>query len=290
MNILITGANGQLGSEFKELSHANKEHRFTFTDIEELDITDYLALGKFLSKNKFQCIINCAAYTAVDKAETETEKAVAINATAVKYLTEYASAQNALFIHVSTDYVFDGKNYKPYLENDLTNPKSIYGKSKLDGEVEVIFNAKNAIIIRTSWLYSSYGNNFVKTILKKAKETENLNVVDDQVGSPTYARDLAVCILKIIPAYKPANKFEIYNFANEGVASWYDFAKEIISLSGIKCNINPVESKDYPVVANRPPYSVFNKSKIKSAFNIIIPYWKDSLRDCLVKLNEIKTR
>jgi len=284
MKILITGANGQLGSEIKEISPLYKDLSFTFTDVEELDITNYNALGKYFSKNKFDCIINCAAYTAVDKAETETEKAMLLNATAVKNLAEFATAKKSLFVHVSTDYVYDGRNYKPYAEGDLTNPKSAYGKSKLDGEVEIIFNSDKAIIFRTSWLYSAYGNNFVKTILKFAKEKGVLNVVNDQVGTPTYARDLAKAILDIVPGYDATSKFEIFNYANEGVCSWYDFAKEIVEIAGIPCTVNPIESKDYPQVAQRPFYSVLNKSKIRKHFGISIPYWKDSLKDCLKKL------
>jgi dTDP-4-dehydrorhamnose reductase len=288
MNILITGANGQLGSEIKELSSLYKNLNFTYTDIDELNITNINALEKFFSKNKFDCIINCAAYTAVDKAESEKDKAVLINVTAVKYLAEQASKQNALFVHVSTDYVFDGRNCKPYLESDLTNPKSIYGKTKLDGEVEVIFNSKNAVIFRTSWLYSSYCNNFVKTILKVSKEKGTLNVVSDQIGSPTYARDLAKAILDIVPNYKVASKFEIFNFSNEGVASWYDFAKDITEIAEIKCTVNPIETKDYPTAATRPLYSVLNKTKIKKTFNLTIPYWKDSLKECIKKIKETK--
>ena len=286
MKILILGSKGQLGSEIKELAPLYKNIDFTFTDIEELDITNEASLKSFFGKNKFNCIVNCAAYTAVDKAETDKTQAVKLNVTAVKLLSEFASSQKALFVHISTDYVFDGKNYKPYLETDLTNPKSIYGKTKLDGEVEVIFNAQNAIIIRTSWLYSSFGNNFVKTIIKNAKEKGTLNVVSDQIGTPTYARDLAKSILDIVPSYKSSNKFEIFNYSNEGVASWYDFAKEITALAGIKCVINPIETKDYPFVVTRPPYSVLNKSKIKKTFGITIPYWKDSLNDCMLKLKE----
>lgn len=286
MKILILGSKGQLGSEIKELAPLYKNIDFTFTDIEELDITNEASLKSFFGKNKFNCIVNCAAYTAVDKAETDKTQAVKLNVTAVKLLSEFASSQKALFVHISTDYVFDGKNYKPYLETDLTNPKSIYGKTKLDGEVEVIFNAQNAIIIRTSWLYSSFGNNFVKTIIKNAKEKGTLNVVSDQIGTPTYARDLAKSILDIVPSYKSSNKFEIFNYSNEGVASWYDFAKEITALAGIKCVINPIETKDYPFVVTRPPYSVLNKSKIKKTFSITIPYWKDSLNDCMLKLKE----
>jgi dTDP-4-dehydrorhamnose reductase len=288
MNILIIGANGQLGSEIRELSGQYKDLNFTFTDIGELDITHYAALEKFFAKNKFSTFINCSAYTAVDKAETEKDQALLINATAVKYLAEFAAKQNALFVHVSTDYVFDGRSCKPYTESDLTNPKSIYGKSKLDGEVEVIFNSQKAIVIRTSWLYSSYGSNFVKTIMKVAKEKGTVNVVSDQVGSPTYARDLAKAILDIVPDYKASNKFEIFNYSNEGVASWYDFAKEITELAGIKCSINPIETKDYPTAATRPPYSVLSKSKIRKAFNLNIPYWKDSLKECIKKIQENK--
>ena len=286
MKILILGSKGQLGSEIKELAPLYKNIDFTFTDIEELDITNEASLKSFFGKNKFNCIVNCAAYTAVDKAESDKTQAVKLNVTAVKLLSEFASSQKALLVHISTDYVFDGKNYKPYLETDLTNPKSIYGKTKLDGEVEVIFNAQNAIIIRTSWLYSSFGNNFVKTIIKNAKEKGTLNVVSDQIGTPTYARDLAKSILDIVPSYKSSNKFEIFNYSNEGVASWYDFAKEITALAGIKCVINPIETKDYPFVVTRPPYSVLNKSKIKKTFGITIPYWKDSLNDCMLKLKE----
>jgi len=285
MNILITGANGQLGSEIKELSPQYKDLNFTFTDVDELDITNYVALGKYFAKNKFQCIINCAAYTAVDKAESEKAKAIQINATAVKYLAEYSSSQNALFVHVSTDYVFDGRSCKPYSEGDMTNPKSVYGKTKLDGEVEVIFNAQKSIIFRTSWLYSSYGSNFVKTIIKAANEKGALNVVYDQIGNPTYAKDLAKTILDIVPTYHAQNKSEIYNYSNEGVTSWYDFAKEITEMADIKCSISPIETKDYPTPAVRPQYSVLNKSKIKKQFNIVIPHWKDSLRECIRKIN-----
>jgi dTDP-4-dehydrorhamnose reductase len=222
----------------------------------------------------------------VDKAETEKDQAKLLNATAVKYLSEFASGINALFIHISTDYVFDGKNFKPYVETDMTNPKSVYGKTKLDGEVEVAFNSHKAIIIRTSWLYSSYGHNFVKTIIKAAKEKGSLNVVNDQIGNPTYAKDLAKTILEIIPQYISENKLEIYNYSNEGVLSWYDFAKEIIDIEGVSCKITPVETKDYPTPAARPPYSVLNKTKIKKQFGIEIPYWKDSLKECIIKLKK----
>lgn len=284
MKILVTGANGQLGSEIRELSGGYKNYSFTFTDVDELDICNNKALETFFKKNKFEVIINCAAYTAVDKAEEEKEKAVALNSSAVKHLTEFASTQKALLIHISTDYVFDGKNFKPYLETDLTNPRCIYGKTKLDGEVEILFNAFWAVVIRTSWLYSSFGNNFVKTILKISKEKGEANVVADQIGTPTYAADLAKTILEIIPKIKTKSKFEIYNYSNEGACSWYDFAKEIVASSGLKCKIKPVESKEYPTPAFRPHYSVLNKSKIKKEFNISIPYWKESLQECITKI------
>jgi dTDP-4-dehydrorhamnose reductase len=290
MNILVTGAHGQLGSEIRELAPQHKNLNFTFTDIDELDITKHHILEKFFYKNKFECIINCAAYTAVDNAEKDKEQATLLNVTAVKHLAEFSSSLNALFIHISTDYVFDGRNFKPYLESDLTNPKSLYGKSKLDGEVEVIFNAQKAIIFRTSWLYSAYGTNFVKTILRLAKEKDTLSIIYDQVGSPTYARDLAEAILSIVHDYKAKSKFEIFNFSNEGVTSWYDFAKEIVALSGIKCNIVPIETKEYPTPAMRPHYCVLNKSKIKKQFGITIPYWKDSLKDCIKKIQEQKNQ
>lgn len=286
MNILVTGANGQLGSEIRDLAAQYKNLNLVYTDVEELDITRPENLEKFFKKNKFECIINCAAYTAVDKAEKEKEQATSLNVTAVKYLAECAASMGALFVHVSTDYVFDGRNFKPYLESDLTNPKSIYGKSKLDGEVEIIFNAQKAVIFRTSWLYSSYGHNFVKTIMRLAKEKDALTVVYDQVGNPTYARDLARTILEIIPGYKAKSKFEIYNYSNEGVTSWYDFAKEIVEIAGLKCNVIPIETKDYPTPAARPPFSVLNKAKIKKQFNIAIPYWKDSLRECIAKIQK----
>jgi len=281
MKLLITGCNGQLGNELKVLAENYTQHQFTFTDIEELDISNFDAIEKYLKKNIPDCIINCAAYTAVDKAEGEKEKAFLINSVAAKHLAELSTKFNALLLHISSDYIFDGKSSKPYVETDSSNPKSLYGKTKLNGEVEIVFNAKKAIIIRTSWLYSSFGTNFVKTIIDKGKEKGELNVVSDQIGTPTYARDLAKTILEIIPDYHPKNKTEIYHFSNEGVASWYDFAKEILQLANIKCKVNPVETKDYPTAAQRPQYSLLNKTKIKKEFHIEIPYWKDSLKDCI---------
>jgi dTDP-4-dehydrorhamnose reductase len=285
LKILITGSKGQLGSEFQVIFGNYKNFNFIFTDIEELDITDKNQLDKLMKKEAIECVINCAAYTAVDKAEDEMEKARLINKTAVSNLAEVTSNHKALLVHISTDYVFDGKNCKPYLETDNTNPRCFYGKSKLEGEIEIIFNAAKAIIIRTSWLYSSFGNNFVKTIFKKGKEKGSLQVVYDQVGSPTYARDLAETILNIIPRFQSSNRAEIYNYSNEGVISWYDFAKAIIEIKGIKCEIQPIETKNYPTPAVRPFYSVLNKSKIKKDYDIQIPYWKDSLIKCLNEIN-----
>lgn len=281
MNILVTGSRGQLGNEFQAIAPQYNDFKFFFTDIEELDITKADKLEKFVKTNKISCIINCAAYTAVDQAENDKPNATLLNATAVKNMAEVAGHANALLVHFSTDYVFDGKNFKPYTENDTAAPKTIYGKTKLDGEIEIIFNAKRALIFRTSWLYSSFGNNFAKTIFEKAKSNKSLDVVFDQIGTPTYARDLAHAVLTIIPKVSPKIRTEIYNFSNEGVASWYDFAKEIVNLSGAKCKVNPILTKDYPTPAQRPAFSLLNKSKVKKDYGIEIPYWRESLQDCL---------
>lgn len=281
MNILVTGSNGQLGSEFRRLEKEYTEHTFFFTDIKELDITDADKTMNFIKSNKIDATLNCAGYTAVDKAESEKELAMQINATAVKNLALASGKVNAVFVHISTDYVFEGKNFKPYTENDTASPKSIYGKTKLDGEIEVIFNAKRALIFRTSWLYSSFGKNFVKTIAEKAKSAEELKVVYDQIGTPTYAADLAKTILTILPKLPAKMRTEIYNFSNEGVASWFDFAKAITDIKNIDCKILAVSSKEYPTEAVRPFYSVLDKSKLKKDFGITIPYWRDSLKDCL---------
>jgi dTDP-4-dehydrorhamnose reductase len=233
-------------------------------------------------------IINCAAYTAVDKAESDEINADLVNRKAVKKLALVSKELSIKLIHISTDYVFDGKSYKPYLEEFQTNPQSIYGKTKLEGEKELInINPPNSIIIRTSWVYSYYGNNFVKTMLKLGKEKESLGVIYDQVGTPTYAKDLARMIYEIIPQIENS-KVEIYNYSSEGVLSWYDFAKEIMRMAKLTCKVNPIETKDYPTPAKRPHYSLLNKNKIKSTFNIEIPYWKDGLDDCLKRLGERK--
>lgn len=284
MNILITGSKGQLGNEFRELAPQYSKYQFFLTDVEELDITNPDRVYKYLKTNKIECVINCAGYTQVDKAEDDKPSASLLNSTATKYLAEATSRVGAMLVHISTDYVFEGKNYKPYTENDTANPKSIYGKTKLDGEIEVMFNAKRAIIIRTSWLYSSFGQNFVKTILEKAKTEKELKVIFDQIGTPTYARDLARVILEIIPKVPSKVRGEIYNFSNEGVASWYDFARAILEIKGIDCRVIPVLTRDFPQTAQRPQYSVLNKSRIKKDFGVEIPYWRDSLKECLAKL------
>ncbi len=287
MKILVTGAKGQLGNELREISISLKSKELIFTDIEELDITDYKKVENFITSDNVDVIINCAAYTAVDKAESESELAYKINSDAVYNLSKAINKNNGVLIHISTDFVFDGMKSTPYIEEDATNPLSIYGKSKLAGEKVALDEAKNLYIIRTSWLYSTYGNNFVKTIIRLAQERKKLNVVFDQASTPTYARDLAEVILKLLDNLKNGEK-TILHFSNEGVTSWYDFAIEICELSGVKCEINPIETKDYPTPAKRPPYSVLNKRKIKSLLNITIPHWKDSLKKCIIKLNEGK--
>ncbi|MEA1892435.1 MAG: dTDP-4-dehydrorhamnose reductase [Campylobacterota bacterium] len=294
INILVTGSNGQLGSEIKELvekipSQAEDDRsHFFFTDRGSLDISSEEDIKNFIQTNNINTIINCAAYTAVDKAEEDEVNADLINHLAVKKLAQIAKEKNIELIHVSTDYVFDGTSHRPYVENDATSPNSVYGKTKLDGENAMItINPSNSLIIRTSWVYSSFGNNFVKTMLRLGKERDSLGVIFDQVGTPTYARDLAKAILDILPNIKN-EKVEIYNYSNEGVLSWYDFAKEIMKMAKLDCQINPIETKEYPTPATRPHYSLLNKSKIKEEFDIIIPYWKDSLDECLVRIGERK--
>ena len=286
-NVLVTGSNGQVGSELRELSPAYV-YNFFFTDRESLDITDNSAVKEFIEKNKIDTIINSAAYTAVDKAEDDAVNADKINHLAVKNLAIIAKEQNIKLIHISTDYLFDGENFKPYTEEDTPNPKGVYGYTKLAGEKAMQeLNLSNSLIIRTSWVYSSFGANFVKTMLKLAKERDSLGVIFDQVGTPTYARDLAKTILDIVPLIQNS-KLSIYNYTNEGVLSWYDFAKEIMKMAKLDCQINPIETKEYPTPAKRPHYSLLNKSKIKEDFTITIPYWKDSLNECLQIMGERK--
>lgn len=285
--ILITGENGQLGSELKELSSSYPQHKFTFVDRDTLDLSNLCKLEDYFDDKTFDIIVNCAAYTTVDKAETEIDLANTINHRAVSLLAKIAKKRNISLIHISTDYVFNGQNYQPYIETDTTDPQGVYGRTKRDGEIAILAAApKNSIIIRTSWVYSSFGSNFVKTMLRLGKERDTLGVIFDQVGTPTYARDLAKTILDILPQINNESP-EIYHCSNEGVASWYDFAKAIFELSNIQCAVNPITTDQYPTPAKRPHYSLLNKSKMKNNFEITIPYWRDSLKECLKELGEI---
>lgn len=278
-NILVTGSNGQLGNELKKRSTKLINATFFFTDVQELDITSNEKLGEFIKKNKIDIIINCAAYTAVDQAETDREKAYLINVKAVEYLSRQAKANNATLIHISTDYIFDGTSKIPYKETDIPNPKSYYGLTKYEAEQKIVQFSENAVIIRTSWLYSEYGNNFVKTMIRLGNERESLNVINDQFGSPTYAADLADIIIKL--AQKRINGIVFYNYSNEGSCTWYEFAKTIMEIKGINCIINPISTEEYPTAAQRPKYSLLDKRKIKKDLNIEIPSWKKSLETCL---------
>jgi len=284
VRILITGSKGQLGNEIRVLAEDYPDYDFIYTDVEELDITNQLKVEAFFVEHKPQAIINCAAYTAVDKAETNEATAYLINATAVENLSKSAASVGALMVQISTDYVFDGKSYLPYNESDITNPLSAYGRTKLAGENAVFKFAGNGLVLRTAWLYSAFGNNFVKTMTKYGIEREELKVVFDQVGTPTYARDLAKAILDIIPSAAQHSGTELFHYSNEGVASWYDFAKIVIAFSGINCNIKPILTEEYTLPATRPCFSVLNKSKIKDAYKITIPYWSDSVKDCIQRL------
>lgn len=270
---LVVGANGQLGNCIRLFL----KDTAIYTDKEELDIIDENAVKEFVKNNNFKCIINCSAYTAVDKAENDIELAIKINVDGVRNLAK----TNIPLIHISTDYVFNGKNNVPYIETNKTNPMSVYGKTKLEGEKEVLKYSKSAIIIRTAWLYSQFGNNFLKTMLRLGKEKESLNVVFDQIGTPTYAMDLAEIILKILQSGKYENTKEIYHFSNEGVCSWYDFAVEIMKEANLTCKVKPIESKDYPTLAVRPSFSVLNKGKIKKDFDVEIRHWRKAMIECL---------
>lgn len=283
MRILVTGANGQLGAELRQLSRQYDAFTYQFTDVDELDITSEIAVKRLAEDFRPDVIINASAYTAVDKAEEEQAKAEAINASGPANLANAARQYGALLVHVSTDYVFNGKHYKPYQETDNPSPLGVYGQTKLQGEQEIIKQGGSALIIRTSWLYSATGHNFVKTMLRLGKERDNLHVVNDQIGSPTFAGDLAESILKII-SLTATDKPQIYHYTNEGVASWYDFAWEIFRIKGINCKVHPIATKDYPTPAPRPYYSVLEKSRVRQDFNLPIPHWKDSLKRCLTVL------
>ena len=290
-NILVTGSNGQLGSEFRKLSQSSN-HEFIFTDIDELDLTDNQEIERFFYGRNISYCINCAAFTAVDRAESEIENAIAINVTAVRNLAEVCANNRTIFIHISTDFVFDGKNCQPYVESDKAKPINVYGQSKYEGENQALKENASTIIIRTSWLYSSFGNNFVKTMMKASDKNDSLNVIFDQVGTPTYALDLAETILTIIGKIQKktidkSEYFGIFHYSNEGIASWYDFAIEIFRISGIKCTVNPILTSDYPSPSKRPHFSVLDKSKIKSTYGISIPYWKDSLNLCIREIKNL---
>jgi len=288
MNILVTGSNGQLGSEIKDLEAKFTDFKFFFMDLPELDICNSGKLNIFIKDNNINTVINCAAYTAVDKAEQDSDIAKKVNATGVLNLVNALEKVDGKLIHISTDYVFDGNNFLPYKELDQVNPIGVYGNTKRSGELAVINSDIDAVVLRTSWLYSAYGTNFVKTMLRLGNERDELGVIFDQVGSPTNASDLAKTCLDILTYSKEANinsKGNLYHFSNEGVASWYDFSIAIMTLGKVNCHVKPIETKDYPTPAKRPHFSVLNKSKIKNDFEIDIPYWRDSLAKCILKLN-----
>jgi dTDP-4-dehydrorhamnose reductase len=281
-NILVTGANGQLGNEMRVVSAEQSTVNFHFTDVAELDICDQEAIERFVVEHAIDCIVNCAAYTNVNKAEEDTELCDKLNHQAPANLARVAAKYDAALIHVSTDYVFNGQHYKPYCEDDATCPNSVYGATKLAGEEAIISLCSNSIIIRTAWLYSTFGNNFVKTMLRLGVERAELGVVFDQVGTPTYARDLARAIQRIIiQGIVPG----IYHYSNEGVCSWYDFTKMIFAIGGITtCALKPLHTDEYPTPAARPHYSVLDKTKIKQTYDVEVPYWVDSLRECIEQL------
>lgn len=284
--ILVTGANGQLGSEINKISGQFAEIEFCFTDVAELDITNPEKVAEFLSGFKPDFLINCAAYTNVDKAETDVATATLLNATAVGILAEQSAKIGCKIIHVSTDYVFDGNGPRPYREDDRVDPQSAYGRTKLEGELLCRKLNPESLIIRTSWLYSAFGNNFVKTMVRLGTDRSELGVIADQIGTPTNAADLASAILSIISSVKSGEKAfvaGIYHYSNEGVASWYDFTKAIFDIAEINCLVNPIATEDYPSPVQRPPYSVMNKSKIKLIFGLKIPHWRDSLTEYFQK-------
>lgn len=286
--VLVTGAGGQLGSEIKALSAQFTQYTFVFTDYEELDITNSQAVLEFIESGKYNAVINCAAYTAVDKAETDKEKAYLINETGASFLAEASAKVGAKFIHISTDFIFDGTHSSPILEDAAAKPLSVYGASKLAGELAVQKSCADSIIFRTSWVYSSFGGNFVKTMLRLFDERESLSVIYDQIGTPTYAHDLASVILNTLDKAIDQKISGIFNYSNEGVASWYDFAVAIKDIAGKQTKILPIETARYPTPATRPKYSVLNKKKVKETFGIEIPYWRHSLFKCMQLLNAHK--
>lgn len=283
MKILVTGANGQLGTEMRNILEQKRPGITIYTDVAELDITDSKAVTDFVKDNDITHIVNCAAYTAVDKAEEEKALSAAINVDAVRNLATSADAIGAKVLHVSTDYVFDGTAHRPYKESDKVNPVSQYGTTKRQGETALLALAPESVIVRTAWLYSPYGKNFVKTMMKLGSERPTLKVVCDQIGTPTYAADLAeaICAILFSPQWIPG----IYHFTDEGACSWYDFTKSIHRIAGITgCDVQPIPTEDYPTPATRPSYSLLDKSKIKATYGITIPHWEESLEKCIAKL------
>ena len=282
MKILITGCNGQLGNEIQLLEKEHSEHQWFNTDVGELDITDQLAIEQFVQENQIDGIVNCAAYTAVDKAESDKELCTTLNTVAPAYLAAAIEKRGGWIVQISTDYVFDGTKHTPYVETDTPCPDGVYGNTKLAGELGVQKFCRRTMIIRTAWLYSTFGNNFVKTMLRLGKERSELGVIFDQIGTPTYARDLAQVIMTAIEkGIRPG----VYHFSNEGVISWYDFTKAIHRIAGISsCHVRPLHTSEYPTPAKRPAYSVLDKTKIKETYDIEIPYWEESLRECIEKL------
>ena len=281
-NILITGANGQLGNEMRALSVEHPEYTYFFTDVEELNICNEQAVMDYVENHQIHVVVNCAAYTAVDNAEDNVEFCTKLNADAVGYLAKAAEANRAEFIQISTDYVFDGTAHIPYQETEPTCPNSVYGRTKLEGEQNALLFCTRSMVIRTAWLYSTFGNNFVKTMIRLGKERDSLGVIFDQIGTPTYARDLARAIFAAISQGVVPG---VYHFSNEGVCSWYDFTKAIHRLAGITtCKVKPLHTEEYPTKAKRPHYSVLDKTKIKETYHIEIPYWMDSLQGCIAEL------
>ena len=289
MNILITGCNGQLGNEMQLLAKKNPQHQYFFTDVEELDITDAEAIDRFVQDNQVDCIVNCAAYTAVDKAEENEEFCNLLNNIAPGYLAKAIEKRGGYMVQVSTDYVFDGTNHTPYTEEEPTCPNSVYGRTKLAGEKQVLENCKQSMIIRTAWLYSTFGNNFVKTMIRLGQTKPELGVIFDQVGTPTYAGDLARAIFDIVEEGSYLQHQGIFNFSNEGVCSWYDFAKEIARQAGlVNCSISPCHSDEFPSKVVRPSYSVLDKTKYKQTFHRSVPCWTDSLTICINNISKNK--
>lgn len=282
--VLVTGGKGQLGLSIKIIKKKYPELNFVYTDFDELDITDFKQVSKYFQNNSFDYCINCAAYTDVDKAEEEQEQAEKINSIGAKNLAEICKDNNTTLIHISTDFVFEGRRHKAYSEKDSTNPISVYGSTKLKGEHYVANINPKHFILRTSWLYSEYGKNFMRTMLKLAEERDELNIVEDQKGTPTYAADLAGVIVEIIVSKN--KNYGLYHYSNEGIASWYDFAKAIFEINQVNIKVNPIRTEEYPTPAKRPSFSVLDKTKIKNTLKIDIPYWKDSLKTALDNYHE----